>query len=133
MWINAVRAGIAETPKTSDYTSIQARLLAYAEQLQRSSNGIQVADQSSEEKRLNETASAEPGYGCVPNVHSEPPAALLPFRGGEHVDVNPPLAGIPFAFSDYLALADWTGRATCDDKRGVIPEDVPPIPAASRH
>jgi hypothetical protein len=27
----------------------------------------------------------------------------------------------------YMELLDWTGRAIRDDKRGHIPEDIPPI------
>lgn len=34
--------------------------------------------------------------------------------------------GIPFRFADYLALVDWTGRAVREDKRGFIPEQLPP-------
>ena len=36
-------------------------------------------------------------------------------------------SGLPFHFSDYLELVEWTGRAILADKRGFIPEDVPPI------
>ncbi len=36
-------------------------------------------------------------------------------------------SGLPFHFSDYLELVDWTGRAIRSDKRGRIPENVPPI------
>lgn len=35
--------------------------------------------------------------------------------------------GIPFRFSDYLQLVDWSGRIIRDDKRGFIPENIPPI------
>ncbi|MCL6270760.1 transposase [Sansalvadorimonas sp. 2012CJ34-2] len=34
---------------------------------------------------------------------------------------------IPFALVDYFELVDWTGRAVRDDKRGAIPEHLPPI------
>lgn len=56
---------------------------------------------------------------------SEPPAALLPFTGGERLD--PPWVGIPFSVIDYRALVDWTGRAIRDDKRGFIADEVPSI------
>lgn len=55
--LNPVRVGIADTPEASDYTSIQARLVAYAEQLQRSiDGGIECADQG-EESRFTEILS----------------------------------------------------------------------------
>jgi hypothetical protein len=50
---------------------------------------------------------------------------LLHFSGGLNDDESNP--GLPFSFSDYLELTDWTGRAIRDDKRGHIPEEAPPI------
>jgi hypothetical protein len=35
--------------------------------------------------------------------------------------------GLPFRLSDYLNLVDWTGRIIREDKRGAIPEELPPI------
>jgi len=35
--------------------------------------------------------------------------------------------GLPFRLTDYLELVDWTGRILREDKRGVIPENTPPI------
>ena len=34
---------------------------------------------------------------------------------------------IPFRFSDYLALVDWSGRAIRSDKRGAIDPGLPPV------
>ena len=34
---------------------------------------------------------------------------------------------IPYAFDDYCALVDATGRVIVADKKGVIPEDLPDI------
>ncbi|MDN5850908.1 MAG: transposase, partial [Nitrococcus sp.] len=121
--LNPVRAGIAQTPEASDYTSIQARILAYAEQMQ-------MADQRGAPQNAgahqSDALSPEAGADPIPKALTETsPATLLPFTGGERTDQ--PLAAIPFAFSDYLALADWTGRAIRDDKRGFIAETVPPI------
>ena len=35
--------------------------------------------------------------------------------------------GIPFSFRGYLELVDWGGRVVRSDKRGAIPDDLPPI------
>ena len=35
--------------------------------------------------------------------------------------------GIPYTLKDYFELADWTGRAIRDDKRGYIPDTEPRI------
>jgi len=87
--LNPIRAGLAETPEDSDFTSLQARIEAHINQAENTSR-----------------------------------PALLPFTGGERID-RPD--GIGFAFSDYLALVDWTGRAIRDDKRGHIPGHIEPI------
>jgi len=34
---------------------------------------------------------------------------------------------LPFHLADYLELVNWTGRSVCDDNRGAIAEDLPPI------
>ncbi|BEE19042.1 transposase [Aeromonas enteropelogenes] len=51
----------------------------------------------------------------------ELPPLLLPFaQKGEP-------RSLPYTFSDYLALVDWTGHAIRGDKRGYIPEALSPI------
>ena len=50
--------------------------------------------------------------------------ALLSFAGHEHRDAPDEL---PFRLDDYLALVDWSGRIVREDKKGAIPEDLPPI------
>ncbi|WP_169046544.1 transposase [Aeromonas salmonicida] len=49
------------------------------------------------------------------------PPLLLPFASKFEPD------GLPYAFSDYLMLVDWTGRAIRTDKRGYIPAHLAPI------
>ena len=97
--LNPIRAGLADCPETSDFTSIQARLRQYAETL-----------------KPAEPDTADPV--------TEQPLDLLPFIGGEHVDAP---SGIAFALPDYLQLVDWTGRAVREDKHGAIPTDLQPI------
>lgn len=36
-------------------------------------------------------------------------------------------SGLAFNLIDYIGLADWTGRAIRDDKRGAIPSTAVPI------
>ena len=49
---------------------------------------------------------------------------LLHFEGAF---VQAEQAGIPFAFEDYLALVDYTGRAIDPKKKGAIASTLPPI------
>lgn len=96
--LNPVRAGVAATPETSAHTSVLARIEAW----------------HTDRDRKPQDATA--------NNHRFP--RLVPFCGPEHRDAPDHL---PFAFTDYLALVDWAGRLVRDDKRGVIPADVPAI------
>lgn len=49
------------------------------------------------------------------------PPLLLPFASQGHPD------DLPYVFTDYLMLVDWTGRAIRTDKRGHIPARLAPI------
>jgi REP element-mobilizing transposase RayT len=95
--LNPLRAGIAETPETSVFTSVYARLQQRA--------SVRSAD----------PPVPQPGQGDSGYV------TLLPFRRHRDDDV------IPFYLSDYLELLDWTGRAVRHDKRGHLPADLPGI------
>lgn len=52
------------------------------------------------------------------------PVQLSPFLGNPRKD-SP--EGLHFSLEDYLNLVDWTGRIIRNDKRGAIPEKLPPI------
>jgi REP element-mobilizing transposase RayT len=85
--LNPVRAGLTESPESSDFTSVQERIANRRTPVQ--------------QKRL------------------------VPLIGNERQHADPD--GIHFHTDDYLALVDWTGRAIRDDKRGSIPDQLPPI------
>ncbi|MES9900759.1 MAG: transposase [Sedimenticola sp.] len=97
--LNPIRAGIAETPESSDYTSIHRRIQAI-----KGTSGSDVLHQKTERP-------------------TQPPE-LQPFAGYPR---EPMPKGLPFRLEDYLELVDWTGRAMRDDKRGAIPSTLPPI------
>jgi REP element-mobilizing transposase RayT len=101
--LNPIRAGIAATPESADFTAIQERI------------GITPCV----------AQDLDPGIDDAPVGRTLPLAPLLPFAAGIRQDT--PDAVIPFAFTDYLELIDWTGRAVVEGKRGSIPSDLPPI------
>ena len=92
--LNPIRAGMALTPETSEFTSI--------------------AERSAQMKNLSEN----------PNTPLAQPSQLLPFVGNSRADMP---KGLPFRLADYLELIDWTGRAVLEDKRGFIPNNLPPM------
>ena len=100
--LNPVRAGIAETPEASEFTSIQDRISSIPrnpEQIPRITQQDGTPDRS------------QPSH-----------AALMPFDATARANW-----AIPFGFEDYLELVDWSGRALHPHKRGFIAEHRPKI------
>jgi len=97
--LNPIRAGMTETLESSDFTSIQERIFAYAKNLKKAQQ--QIAKQK-KPKGTN----------------------LFPFLGGEREHDK---VGIAYSLVDYFALIDWTGRAVRSDKNGVIPTHIRPL------
>jgi hypothetical protein len=83
--LNPIRAGMAKSLQTSDFTAVQAR--------------------------INET------------LGKNAPLPLLQFEDQLDATREP----LPYYLAHYLELADWTGRAVRDDKRGSLPEELEPI------
>lgn len=101
--LNPIRAGMAETPENSDYTSIQQRILEQ-------DSGI--ADRTPEAiEKLPEDLQTAIGK-------------LMAFADQNSDNSE---RAIPYELQDYLELVDWSGRAVVEGKRGSIPENLPPI------
>ncbi|MBV2235338.1 MAG: hypothetical protein KUL75_07310 [Sterolibacterium sp.] len=114
--LNPVRAGMAERPEESEYTSIWQRLQA-------------MNQPAAWAEALEEAPPVSEGEGS-PSGHPQPQikAPLLPFVATTSTaDYSPGLACVPFAFDDYLELVDTVGRAVHPRKRGHIPEHAPKI------
>ena len=101
--LNPIRAGMADTPESSDYTSIQER----------------IKPQFNLARAIKEQTDQEVLFDFPVELK-----ALMPFLGSTNLSDQ---AGIPLAFSAYLELVDWTGRAVVQNKRGSIPSNLPPI------
>jgi putative transposase len=118
--LNPIRAGIAETPEASDFTSIQARIRELGAAATTSQAKEAVSDTP---ENSDHDASAAPVE--VEADATQPGAGLVPFVEHGGGDVRD--AALPFRLEDYLELVDWTGRAIREDKRGFVPEHLPPI------
>lgn len=101
--LNPVRANMATTPETSDYTSIKERLAPC----------FNLADAIAEQ--------AQQGY----LRHFE--QALKPLLHFEGAVTEQAQHGILFSLRDYLELVDYTGRVLRPNKRGAIAGSLPPI------
>ena len=60
----------------------------------------------------------------LPNLIEQQSELLFPFAGNPRNNMP---TGLPFRLTDYFELVDWTGRILRDDKKGVIPEEMPEI------
>jgi len=98
--LNPIRASLAKTPESSNFTSIQERIKAFAQP-------------KSTQKRQSKK---------LPKLYI---SHLMEFGGNEAT--KKPENSIPFHADDYIALVDWTGRAIRDDKRGSIPKSLPSV------
>jgi len=104
--LNPIRAKMAETPETSDYTSIKNRI---------------------DRSKLNQQHDFE---NTKPDLPTMP--ELMPFANSQQDSLTrcQQHSGeicLPIAQSDYFKLVDWTGRKIKEGKRGAIPNDLSPI------
>ena len=95
--LNPIRAGIAQTPEDSEFTSIAARIRVASE----SENGARASQQ---------------------RRHVQVAVPLLSFQDAQTDPVS-----IPYRSLDYLELVDWTGRIVRDSKRGAINPQLPAL------
>jgi len=115
--LNPVRAGLAETPETSDYTSIQERVGEMPKEAASEAGSQEIATAKDSDATLD-------GERLRPEAETQllPQVPLMPFDA----TARTPWA-VPFAFEDYLELVDWTGRALRADKPGYIEAREPKI------
>jgi len=101
--LNPIRAGMAETPETSDFTSAQDRIIA------------RQAEKRQEEKPTHLEPAAY--QRCLERARWLCPLRDEPDRRGF----------MALDLDDYLALLDWTGRKVVEGKKGAIPAHLAPI------
>ena len=128
--LNPIRAGKAETPEESRFTSVYERIAAMKRaRVAAASKGepgetpppepaecelwickLELAD------RFSEPEMTATGSGLVPAQVNPFPSRRLTNKGY-----------LPMSDEQYLSLLDWTGRQIRSDKRGSIPSDLAPI------
>jgi len=105
--LNPIRAGLAQTPEESEYTSIYERIQFMSKEIQLKS-------------KVTPNQSIE-SYDTL-----NQPKSLLPFSntilGSKKQEPK-----INFTLSDYIELVEYTGKVVREDKIGSIPENLPPL------
>ncbi|MDO8896291.1 MAG: hypothetical protein Q7V19_01480, partial [Bacteroidales bacterium] len=112
---------MAETPETSDHTSVAERVAA-----------LKPDHQSAPKNVANPQPVAAtklpPGVTSILTLRQETHLAALPLQPLLTFDGTCRLrAAIPFSFEDYLDLVETTGRSLHPGKRGLIAERVPKL------
>ena len=100
--LNPIRAGMCDTPEASDFTSIQQRIRQWQQSQPRN-------------KKNKAKSTQEKNHNPVPLMR------LVKQSQDPHRNT------IGYTTKDYLELVDWAGRAIRDNKRGAIPNSIPPI------
>ena len=95
--LNPVRAGLAHTPETSDFTSIQRR----------------IQNRTRKRKTTGSTSKDDPGDISF---------CLCPISS-----LNDPKGILPISEDEYINLVDRSGRLVRKNKRGSIDPDLQPI------
>lgn len=101
--LNPVRAEIAVSPETSDFTSVQERIEPAFD--------------------LNAALKNQRESGDLFDFRTP----LKPLLHFDEAISSASGNGIPFNYRDYLDLLDWTGRIVRPDRLGYIDEKVPPL------
>ena len=135
--LNLVRAGIAETPEASQYTSVYERVQALKtpatdaapEPVPNISDKYVIPAQVEGAVEAGSKAA-----GAVAAKSTSRAEWLSPFELSEAAAVAPVPAArasnkgcLAMPFAEYLQILDWTGRVWRSDKRCAIPDGLAPI------
>jgi REP element-mobilizing transposase RayT len=113
--LNVIRAGLAQTPEDSNFTSVQRRI----QSLLRPANETEARGHSSPDD------SHRPDDWLAPLSLDEAanPGAMPNGTGTRCSDKG----FLPMSVTEYLGLLDWSGRQVVNGKRGTIPAHLVPI------
>ena len=149
--LNPIRAELAQTLETSDYTSAQRRIQALqAEAVAQPASVSAASTEPAKTSRVERKASSVtvkqqqaardgiPSYGQPASVAASPDGFLSPVALEERTvkpGPHPNQSGLrcsdkgflPISSADYLALLDWTARQRAQGKRGATPRTLRPI------
>jgi REP element-mobilizing transposase RayT len=152
--LNPIRAGIAQTPEESDFTSIKSRIegLATVEAAIDTQPDTEMTEMETESvlevlEAVDVAAAVEnteipatiPDNNPIEAAENTEPTTLSTLKKPAllaHLPQAPLMPfdatgrfrlGIPFSFEDYLELVDMVGRTIRTDKKGYIPDTTPKI------
>jgi REP element-mobilizing transposase RayT len=118
--LNPIRAGIAKTPESSQFTSAFERLKGLREERpelrDESPEGKSGGEQAGDSRRGEWLSPVEVARSHAAESKTAVPCGRASNRGC-----------LAMSQQDYLKLLDWSGRQLRHGKRGTIPAALPPI------
>jgi len=130
--LNPVRAGVAEAPEKSQYTSVYERVAAH-QAVQKERTRAKLRNRRRGRTRSGGACAGQTSYvrrdaWLTPLTIDERSSAYqgaMPSKSGKRASDK---GFLGMSFELYLKLLDWTGRQIRrDDKKGRIPSDLAPI------
>lgn len=112
--LNPIRAGIAATPETSDFTSVKERIEDRA-------TAAEVSTPDAQDLRIEHGEKA----GWLAPIALEAPRKAVREKQTARRASNK--GCLSMTLDQYLKLLDWTGRQIRKDKVGAIPGECSPI------
>jgi putative transposase len=129
--LNPIRAGVAETPEESDFTSIQERIRVWGkEMMSRESHPSQIAAQTSPSASIDTCAHLPEQAGQVPEANPDSFSVLTRLQEAWlcPIQSEPGRRGIlEMTTAEYIDLVDKSGRMMRPGKRGAIDPELEPI------
>jgi len=125
--LNPIRAGIADSPENSDFTSVQDRMADVKTASEQAPSSALRAPSPPQGRRDAADVRVEhgPKAGWLSPIPLEPPRKKVRDRGTKRRVSNK--GCLPMTLAEYLQLVDWTGRQLHSGKRGYIKSDIPPL------
>ena len=117
--LNPIRAALAETLETSDFTSVQRRMASFAEDVKEIANMEKVRTTS---ESRNCRPRTDEFLSPVEIDERNDPIGSRPSRNHKRCSDKGFLA---MAEADYLTILDWLARNTVAGKRGSTPIETP--------
>ena len=112
--LNPIRAGLAVTPESSDFTSVQERIVDRQ-------SAAEVSTSDAKDQRVEHGE----GAGWLAPVDLDPPRKKVREKQSTRRATNK--GCLQMTLDQYLKLLDWTGRQLRRDKAGRIPAEFAPI------
>ena len=112
--LNPVRAGLADSPETSEFTSIYDRIMANRARVRLQEEVLAATNNSGNEQYLSMLGKQATSDRWLSPLGS----------GGE---VGSSRGCISISLNQYLTLVDWTGRQIKEGRKGKIPDHYLPI------